>query len=132
MSQAGRGSAPSSKAIPLPLPAPLHAQNRLAAPDGVCYTFGERSRRKSPISQRMRNLEWRTAQCRADPRASSTERDCKPLNHTSCPKSASPRSPPGGFSYCHRALSGKGGKGGKVSPGALALLPGAQLERARM
>ena len=106
------------------LPAPLHTQNRLPAPDGVCYSFGERRKARSAISQRMRNLDWSTAQCRGNG-------GCQPLNHTVCPKSSARPSASPGFSYCHRALSGKGVGGkkeAKVSPGALALLPGAQLE----
>ena len=121
-----RGSATIEEAGSTPwpsaLPEPLHMQNRQPAPDGVCYSFGKmRSKAKSAISQRMRNLDWSTAQCRSDGA-------CEPLNHTVCPRSNTARSADPGFSYCQRALSGKGGKGGKVSPGALALLPGAQLE----
>lgn len=111
----------SSISRPSELPEPLHTQNRLPAPDGVCYSFGERKKARSAISQRMRNLDWSTAQCRSDG-------DCQQLNHTVCPKSSGRLSAAPGFSYCHRALSGKGGKEAKVSPGALALLAGAQLE----
>ena len=122
------GSTPGHSA--LPLPAPLHEQNRLPAPDGVCYSFGERRKAKSAISQRMRNLDWSTSQCRG---VYHSDGDCQPLNHTVCPRTSARPSASPGFSYCHRALSGKGiGIGGKkeakVSPGALALLPGAQLE----
>jgi len=105
------------------LPEPLHPQNRLPAPDGVCYSFGERRKARSAISQRMRNLDWSTAQCRGGYHGDG---DCQTLNHTVCPKSSARPSASPGFSYCHRALlphralSGKGVGGkkeAKVSPG---------------
>ena len=67
------------------LPEPMHAQNRRPAPDGVCYSFGERRNARSAISQRMRNLDWSTAQCRRN--VHDGDGDCRPLDHTVCPRS---------------------------------------------
>ena len=67
------------------LPEPMHPQNRQPAPDGVCYSFGERRHARSAISQRMRNLDWSTAQCRRN--VHDGDGDCRPLDHTVCPRS---------------------------------------------
>ena len=66
------------------LPEPMHPQNRRPAPDGVCYSFGERRNARSAISQRMRNLDWSTAQCRRN--VHDGDGDCRPLDHTVCPR----------------------------------------------
>ncbi len=119
------------------LPDPMHALNRHPAPDGVCYTFGERGKKRSAISQRMANIEWSTAQCRDDaPRLHDAdallhdEISCEPVNQTGCPGSSPRRhlAPRPGFGFCDRALGGRGAgkEGGKISPGTLALMPGAR------
>ena len=114
------------------MPDPMHALNRHPAPDGVCYTFGERGKKRSAISQRMANIEWSTAQCRdAAPRLHDAdallhdEISCEPVNQTGCPGSSPRRhlAPRPGFGFCDRALGGRGAgkEGGKISPGTLAL-----------
>ena len=64
------------------------------------------------------------------PQSTSGQAHARP-NLTSCPKSGTPfRHAPRGWFYCHTALIVKRGviRRGKVSPGLVALLPGAALE----
>ena len=106
------------------LPQPMHPQNENVGPDGTCYTFGNAGSTKSPISQRMRNVPWRSAQCDAERCEFVRARECPDANS----REFRTGGPPPGWSFCKRSLNMRGGAIGKISPGVLALKPGAELE----
>ena len=124
--------------LPLPL-LPWPSLNRTRA--ARCYAFAEQSAARSPFGA-LAPVLWRSAasSCNAttaagmrETAATAEERagPCAWLKagaQRACPVTATDNNIPDGWVYCHRSLKSSTRAPRKVSPGVMALVPGAILE----